>query len=751
MTIVPPKKLQYLLRLYKSNNFEDLVKATTYLIVAHPNVAQLHNILAVAQSEKGNLQAAERAFRRALELEPNNAEIHNNLGTLSERQGNHAFASESYQTAIKLDSSYVDAILNLGHLYFMAGRLLESEKLVRQAIRLDTKNFRAHSNMGSVLTKQGHLHEAISSCDEAIKLAPNYAEAHNNLGTAQLRLGQYEDAKTSFEQAVKLKPEYPDAIYNLGMCLYEAGYLDDALLNFQLAVSMRPTFFEAQLGLGNTFKLLGKNRFAIYRYERAIEINPSSATCWYNLAQALRSDEKIEPAIHATQKALELNPNYYSAQLLNLHLLAKICDWTAIDILKKKLVQPNASQDIPPPLTMLALTDNPEDELRHATQFATRKFGCVIPLEFAREQKSKQTITLAYFSSDFGDHPVGRLMARVFESHDRDIYTVIGFSNLRDADSMHLSRLQQLFDRFHDISELNDAQASEIVRDEGVDIAIDLSGYTKGSRTSLFAKRIAPIQVNYLGYPGTMGTNFMDYIIADRALIPPNNKKYFTEKVVYLPNCYQARDDSVKVSTEQITRDMFNLPIDDFVFCCFNNTYKISSKEFGLWMFLLSKIPKSVIWILKTNERMVENMKREALKNGIEDHRIIFTSGASYEVYLARLKLADLYLDTFNYNAGATAGDILRVGLPLLTLRGHTYTSRMASSLLEAVELPELIVSTEKAYVDRALELAQDWRKIRQVKEKLLANLNTTSFFNTNEFTKDLENAYKTMIAEQKY
>ena len=747
MNIVPQKKLKHLFRLYEDKKFAELQVASAAAIDLYPGAIQLWNLLAVAYSKSGNLVEAEETYLRALSLDSKNAELHNNLGVIQEERGNQKSAFVSYSAAVELSPNYVHAIINLGHLCSVTERLDQSEKLLRKAIHLDDSNAQAFSNLGSLLVKRERFEEAVSSCQQAIELAPRFSEAHNNLGTAKLRLGQREVAIESFKEAINLKPEYPDAIFNLGMCLYDEGNLIASLKRLQTAVFMRPTFFEAYLGLGNVLKKLGRAEEALQNYRKALGLNRDSAVCWYSLAQALKDEGTIEPAIDACQRAMALKSNYCAAQTLKMHLLARNCDWDAIDLENRNLIQPHATSEVVPPFTTLAFADDPSEEMRRATLYASRKFGDIVPSVLRRKSSNERKMTLAYFSADFGNHPIWRLLARVFELHDRSRYTVIGFSNMRITDRSHLRRLDHIFDRVYDISSANDNQACEIARDECIDIAVDLSGYTKGSRSALFAKRIAPIQVNYLGFPGTMGAEFMDYIIADRVLIPPEKKKYFTEKVVYLPNCFQAQDNTVEVITDSVSRDLFGLPPDGFVFCCFNNNYKITRREFAIWMLLLEKIPDSVIWILKTNNLMVVNLKKEAEKKGIDSQRLIMTSGTSYSEYLARLTLADLYLDTFNYNAGATASDVIRAGLPILTLQGLSYTARMASSLLEAIGLSELIVDTEEAFLNVALELATDQGKLSQIRKRLSVNMKSSPLFDTEKFTVDLEGVYENMVS----
>jgi predicted O-linked N-acetylglucosamine transferase (SPINDLY family) len=362
-----------------------------------------------------------------------------------------------------------------------------------------------------------------------------------------------------------------------------------------------------------------------------------------------------------------------------------------------------------------------------------------------RPTQTPARLRIGYFSGDFHSHAVMRLIVKMFELHDRSSFEIQAFSfGPNEDDEMH-QRLIKNFDSFHDVRDMTDEGVAELARREGIDIAVDLTGYTQYGRSGILAYRAAPIQVSYLGYPGSMGADFIDYLIADSTLIPEENQKFYSEKIVYMPDCYQVSDNSRPHPATDISRAALGLPETGFVFCCFNNSYKITPREFDIWMRLLGQVEGSVLWLLQSNQWAEENLKQEAQTRGIDPGRIIFSSKCGYSEYLARLTKADLFLDTFNYNAGAVANDALWCGLPILTRQGQSYVARMVSSLLNAIDMPELITTTETDYEKLALDLATSPKKLKSLKAKLARNKDNTPLFNTEQFTSNIERAYAEM------
>ena len=361
------------------------------------------------------------------------------------------------------------------------------------------------------------------------------------------------------------------------------------------------------------------------------------------------------------------------------------------------------------------------------------------------DNQAKKKIRIAYYSADFRNHPMSYLLANLYELHDRNKFEIIGISFGPDKDDEMQKRVSSAFDEFYDVRLKTEVEIIKFSRELKIDIAIDLMCFTKYHRFGIFVQRCAPIQVNYLGYPGTSGTNYLDYIIADKVLIPKDNQKYYSEKIVYLPDTYQANDSTKKISDKIFTREELGLPKDGFVFCCFNNNYKITPQDFDIWMRLLKRVKNSVLWILSEDVNISKNLKKEATLRGVDFNRIVFAEKIKMNEHLARQKVADLFIDTFPYTAHTTASDALWVGLPVLTRIGESFASRVSASLLHAIDLSELVTSSEKEYEDLAVELATNSEKLKEIKNKLKNNRNTKPLFNTQIFTKNIEKAYSLM------
>ena len=395
------------------------------------------------------------------------------------------------------------------------------------------------------------------------------------------------------------------------------------------------------------------------------------------------------------------------------------------------------------PFNVLSLEDAPDRHQLRSEKYAQENFR-QNPLPSSRMSPNKpEKLRIGYFSADFREHPVAYVIAKVIETHNRDEFEVFGYSLHGNRQDELRQRLENSFDHFTDVQELSDQDVALQVRQDNIDIAIDLMGYTKHARTGIFAYRAAPIQINYLGFPGTMGSDFMDYIVADRHIIPPENQKYFNEKVLYLPNTYMPTDNGRELSERPMSRSDMGLPEDAFVFCCFNNNYKITSSEFDIWMRLLNKVEGSVLWLRPSNQWAELNIKKEAQKRKVDPERIVFAGKVPMDEHLARHKLADLFMDTFIYNAHSTATEALWAGLPVVTKTGQGFAARVAGSLLKAVGLPELVTESEEAYEALALDLAKHPERLAQIKVKLEANRLTQPLFDTKKYTKHLENGYQ--------
>jgi predicted O-linked N-acetylglucosamine transferase (SPINDLY family) len=486
---------------------------------------------------------------------------------------------------------------------------------------------------------------------------------------------------------------------------------------------------------------------AIGMFQHAVRIKPDFSAAREEIAFIIGSKGDHAEAIAACESALAANPNLKFVKTLRFLSSANLCDWKRYEEDAAAVID-NLEGDRPEvrlPSVYLMLPASAGQQLRAATIFSQEFSGDVSQTTTKHPSKCDR-IKVAYVSSDFREHPTTYLIAGVFEHHDRSQFEIIGISTGPKASGSITDRINQAVDKFYDVSSKSDDEVDALLRQLEIDIAVDLNGYTKGMRPGLFARRPAPVQVNYIGYPGTLGSRYIDYIIADHTVVPPAEDKFYSEKIARLHDTFQPSDNKRPRPDYPMTRAQFGLPPDGVVFCCFNNIYKITPDAFDVWMRLLNNVRGSVLWLLEGNASTKINLLKEAEKRGIASDRLNFAPRVGYADYLARYRLADLFLDTLHYNAGATASDALWMGLPIITREGQTFASRMASSLLHAIEMPELIATSIEDYEALALKIASDPDLLKSTKDKLARNSLDTPLFDTAKYTRNLEAAFITMV-----
>ena len=598
----------------------------------------------------------------------------------------------------------------------------------------------------------GQLDAAVKSFEKALAIKPDYTEVNYNLGLTFQELDQLDAAVNCYEKAIAVNPDHAEAHNNLGVTLKELGQLDDAVRSYEKAIAIRPDYTEAHNNLGNAFKTLGLSFMevgqvddAVKCYEKALAIKPDSAEAYRNNGNVLLSLKRLDEALASYEGAIALNPDLDWMFGALLYTKMNLCIWddlaSRLNELEKKI---NNGEKVLNPFPLLALIDDPEVQRKAAEIYANENYpqSHVLP-KIGLYPKHKK-IRIGYFSADFRDHPVSSLTAELYELHDRNRFEIHAFSYGPDTkDEMNL-RIKKGVDHFHDVRTMSYEDVAMLARSVELDIAVDLGGYTHGFRTGIFAMTAAPIQISYIGYLGTMGSNDYDYLVADRTLIPEEKKHHYSEKIAYLPS-YQVNDSTQSLPETIFTRQDVGLPEAGFVFCCFNNTFKITPTAFDSWGRILEKVEGSVLIIYADNESAKTNLTKEIVLRGIDPSRLIFGERLPKPEYLARYRVADLFLDTHPYNAGTTASDALRMGLPVLTCIGNSFASRMAASLLNAVNLPELIATTQEQYESLAIELATDPEKLKIIKDKLVDNLPTAPLYDTPLFTRHLESAYLSM------
>ncbi len=590
----------------------------------------------------------------------------------------------------------------------------------------------------------GNLAEAARLYSAVLQGAPRNFQALYLLGFIQFQQGRFEDAQRIIGEAVRINPHSPDAFYNRGCALQHLQRHEEALAAFDRALALKPDYGDALTNRGAALLALKHHREAIASFDRALALTPRDAEALSNRATALFEIRCYEESAAAYERLIATASGFpYATGNLAL-ARAYCCEWRGFAQDRARITaELHAGKPAISPHGSTLILDDAEDQLRSARRWvADRCLPAPSPLwrgEIYRHDK----IRVAYLSADFHAHATAFLIAGVFEHHDRSRFETIAISFGPDDGSEMRARLRRGCDRFIDVRTKSDSEIAVMVRQLEVDIALDLKGFTQDSRPGIFAHRPAPAQVNYLAHPGTMGADYMDYIFADKTVIPPGQERFYSEKLVYLPDSYQANDSRRRVAERTPSRAEAGLPDAGFVFACFNNSYKITPPVFDVWMRLLRAIDGSVLWLLQDNDAATANLKREAEGRGVEAQRLVFAPRLNVEAHLARQRLADLFLDTLPCTAHTTASDALWVGLPVLTVLGTTFAGRVAASLLNAVGLPEMVTSSLAAYEALALSHARDASALARVRAKLEENRNTHALFDTARFTRNLEAAFE--------
>jgi len=686
---------------------------------------------AKSHARKGEIEEAQKLYNDVLQAFPKNKRAQQGLAALNKPKQPNVTQSLPQET--------INQLVNLYNQGQLAAVVEQAQALTAQY----PDAFSIWNILGAAAAQTGQTDKAVNALKRVIDINPDLAEAYNNLGNALKEQNKLDEAITSYSKALSLKPNYGEAYNNMGVALKEQGKLDEAIAFYNKALSLKPDYSEAYNNMGNALKEQGKLDEAIAFYNKALSLKPNYGEAYNNLGVALKEQGKLDEAIVSYNKALSLKPDHAQARAQKLHQQANICDWDKVKDDLPFLADLGIHGEAVPPFSLIALEDDPYRQRLCSENYAKKKFLRKATHNFVAPNQKPKRLRIGYFSADFKEHPVSYLMAKVIETHDRDCFEVYGYSIGRAKDDEMKRRLVKAFDVFREVQSLGDHDVALLARQDEIDIAVDLMGYTTDSRAGIFSLRAAPVQINYLGFPGTIGADFMDYIIADQNLIPNESQKYYTEKPIYLPHHYQAQDNTLQISDLTPSKSELGLPSDGFIFCAINNAYKITPSEFNIWMRLLQNVDGSVLWLLESNKWVKANLIKEACKRGIPSERLVFAQRVPHEKYLAQFRKADLYLDTFNYNAGATASNALWAGLPVLTKLGKGYTARMAGSLIASVGLSELITNNETEYEKLALELATNPEKLASIKQKLEINRLSKPLFNTELFTKHLEDGYQ--------
>jgi protein O-GlcNAc transferase len=758
---------------------------------------------AVALHRRGAVEAAGARYREVLRAERDNADAHYYLGMMSCQAGRFDEGAELARKALASDARHANAHILLGRALSGLGQQEEAVKRLQQAIALAPNLAAAHGHLADLLSDLGRRAEAIQSYDRALALAPGCVDDWFNRGVALHAVGRLEEALTSFdrvisanpdlalnavgwrenaldsfERAIAVKPELAlahleranvlwrlhrndealksvdralardsglaEAWHSRGNILHHLREYDSALALYDKALALKPDLVEAWLGRGHACRELKHFDEAFAAYDKAVVLKPDRAEVWLHYGEAYTELKQYENAFATYERALSLKADLKYAEGARLHAKMHLCDWANIDTeILHVLSQVRDQKPAGVPFHLLSIPASPADQLQCAKTFVANQ-GSFSPL-WCNEIYSHDRIRIGYLSADFRRHPLAQLAVGLFEHHHKSRFEVTAISFGPDDGSDLRSRIRVAVENFVDARDTPDGAVAELIRRRETDILVDLVGFTKDNRFSVLARRVAPLQVNFLCFTGTMGADCMDYIVADPTTIPEDHFPFYSEKVVWLPDTYQANDRKRPIAERRPTRSECNLPEAAFVFCCFNDTYKIAPKVFAVWMKLLAATEGSVLWLLEANPTAAQNLRREAEAHGISRERLIFAPRVPLADHMARIGLADLFLDTLPYNAHTTASDALWASLPVLTCLGETFAGRVAASLLRAVGLPELVIASLDDYEALALKLARDRSLLKAIKAKLVRNRDSYPLFDTARFTRHIEAAYVTM------
>jgi predicted O-linked N-acetylglucosamine transferase (SPINDLY family) len=701
---------------------------------------------ALACHAQGKLAEAEQFYENVIEADNRHFGSIHGLGLIRLQQGRFADAVPLFRRAAKIDRSSAEASHHLGVALTGLGRPQEAVERFEHALTIRPHFAEAHDSLGHALQMLDRCAEALAHHERAIALRPRYAEAHNNLGNALHRLGRSDQATAQYTKALAILPDYPEAHNNLGRALASLGRHEEALPHFQAALRIRPDYGDARLNLGSALWILGRHQQALDEYNVALTSRPDHVETLCARGLALSALKRFDVALGDFEKALSLdscNPHAWNGVATSAILA---CDWTRVAKLSGDLARRVARRELViNPFTYLGCCDDPALQLECARTFAAHQITEVPQPLWKGAVWRNRKIRIAYIAAGFHHHPNAYLTAELFELHDRSRFEIFGISLGPDDNSNIRARIVASFDEFHDVRSRDDRDVAGLLHARQIDIAVDRSGYVADARQGIFAHRPAPIQVNYLGYPGTLGADFYDYIIADPIALPIDQQPFFTEKVVHLPECYQVNDSKRAVVPRVPSRAEAGLPDTGFVFCCFNNNYKVNAEVFGIWMRLLQRVEGSVLWLLRDNAAAQANLQKEAAARGIDPKRLVFAERVESDVHLARHRLADLFLDTLPYNAHTTGSDALWIGVPVVTCRGGSFQGRVASSLLAAVGMPELVSHSLEQYEHLALRLATEPAELHAMREKLRRNRTSCPLFHTDRYRRHIEAAYTTM------
>ena len=692
--------------------------------------------LAYIELTEKKFESAKSLFLKSISLCSTYVEGYNCLGYIFKEQGELDNAKNCYDEALKIDNNYIPALSNLAIL-IMNKEPKYAEQLLRKAESLQKDNPGINFNLGNVYVILKDYKKAIKYYSNAIRIKPDFHLAMFNLGNVNFELRQFKKASSFYMQAIQLDNQNVDLYSNVGTCHKEMGDFKKATAFYIKALKLNPKHIHTLNNLAVI--MLDKQKFdkALSLLREVVKIDSNNPIYLFNLANVFKEKSEFLESLKYLKRAVTLDKYFFKAHAELIHLKGRLCIWddylNDLKIASKIGIQGNYPIVH---LGMFALHDDPFADLERSRRFYKTYF---YGKDNFIESKESKLIRLGYISANFNDHPVIQLLIRTLELHDTSKFDIYFYSLDSSREDTYSNRLKQIDAKFFHIDSLSDYESIKLIRSHNLDLAIDLMGYTKGNNFTLFANRIAPIQISYLGFPGTTGSDCIDYIIADKFLIPNSFKKYYSEKVIYLPLSYQCNDDKLPKINQAYVSKRDNKFKDKFVFVCFNSSYKITPREFSIWMNLLKKVDHSVLWLYESSSTVKANILQIVEKNGIDINRLFFAKALPLDQHLLRHRNADLFLDTFNYSAGATAFISLKACTPIVAYEGNTYTSRMSSSILKSLGLSNLVARDAVQYEEIAHNLATNNQFFQEIKNKLYDLNQNSIFFNSNKFVEDYE------------
>jgi predicted O-linked N-acetylglucosamine transferase (SPINDLY family) len=638
-----------------------------------------------------------------------------------------------------------EVLFNEAKALHIKGEIKDAQDIYLQLLKKNSNNSNLLFLLGTTYVQQKNFQKGKEYLNVSIKINSNFPESYNSRGVIFAEEGEYQNAIKDYDKALSLKQDYFDANLNKAVALKNISKFNESIKYFEICIKLKPNDSKIYNNLGNLCKNLKKYNTAKKYYTESIRLNKNFAEAYNNRGELLQLHfNEFEKAIQDFDNALKINKDLNYIKGKKLHAKMSLHDWNSyneeLKIIKDEIK--NKKKTIYP-FAHMSLIDDPGQQKVITEKYLDNNY--LTPLKTNISLKNEKII-VGYFSAEFHNHAVMHLMLDVFKNHNKTEFKIYGFSIGPTKDEW-TEKVRGYFDEFIDVSHMSDTEIKSLSKKLKLDIAINLTGHTFNARNSIFFNQIAPKQVNYLGYPGTMGSKFYDYIIADKIVIPEENKKYFSEEVIYLPNCYQANQERIEISNINLNKKDLGLPQDKFIFGCFNNGYKITPLIFKSWMNILKRCENSILWLLQENRLAKLNLWEEAKKLEVNKDRILFAERLPLKEHLKRVEFIDLFLDTFPYNAHTTASEAIRAGVPILTLKGKSFPSRVASSILTNVGLEKLIVSNLKDYETKAISLAKNYKEIESLKNHLAQDKNLSKLFDSKAFTKDLEKIYKKIIS----